>query len=240
MKPLVIGHAAAAGEAPANTLAGVHQAIGARADAMEIDIQLCADGIPVLMHDLTVDRTTNLSGAVRDLPLAALQTADAGDGQPVPTLDSVLDLVAGRLTVLCELKVDHRSGETETALVHAVMEVFERRNAHAWVAVHSFDPEIVRAARLADPRVSAAIISPPVDAGGMERLLEGLLRRHGQAVSVEHHCLTPGLVMRARRRQVRLWAWTADEEEDWARLCDAGVDGIITNVPHALRAYLNG
>ena len=73
MKPLVIGHAAAAGEAPANTLAGVRASLDARAEAMEIDIQICADGVPVLMHDLTVDRTTNLTGRVRDLPLRALQ-----------------------------------------------------------------------------------------------------------------------------------------------------------------------
>ncbi|MGD9932971.1 MAG: glycerophosphodiester phosphodiesterase [Dehalococcoidia bacterium] len=239
MSPLVIGHAAAAGEAPANTLAGVRQSLDAGAEAMEIDVQLCADGIPVLMHDLTVDRTTNLSGRVRDISLAALQAADAGSGEPVPTLDQVLGLVAGRLSVMCELKVDHHSGEPETALVDAVLAVVDRSAAHAWVAIHSFDPEIVRAARIADPRISAAIISPPVDADGMERLLGGVLRRHGQAVSVEHHSLTPELVMKAHRRQLCVWAWTADGEDDWARLCAAGVDGIITNVPHRLRAYLD-
>ena len=239
VNPLVIGHAAAAGEAPANTLAGVRQSLDAGAEAMEVDIQLCADGVPVLMHDLTVDRTTNLSGRVRDISLASLQAADAGSGEAVPTLDQVLELVAGRLTVMCELKVDHQSGETETALVDAVLAAFDRCDSHSWVAIHSFDPEIVRSARLADPRISAAIISPPVDDAGMDRLLGGLLKRHGQAVSVEHHCLTPELVMKARRRQLRVWAWTADDEQDWARLCAAGVDGIITNVPHRLRAYLD-
>lgn len=239
MKPLVIGHAAAAGEAPANTLAGVRKSLDATADAMEIDVQLCAGGVPVLMHDLTVDRTTNLTGRVRDISLRALQEADAGDGEPVPTLDQVLDLVAGRLTVMCELKVDRQAGETDTALVDAVVATIGRHGADAWVAIHSFDPEIVRTSRLAGPRISAAIISPPVDDEGMERLLGGLLKRHGQAVSVEHHCLTSELVMRARRRQVRLWAWTADQDEDWARLIDAGVDGIITNVPHRLRAFLD-
>ena len=66
MKPyvLVIGHACAAGEAPANTLAGVRACLDCRAEGMEIDVQLSADGVPVLMHDDTVDRTTNLTGPV--------------------------------------------------------------------------------------------------------------------------------------------------------------------------------
>ncbi|MEX2081330.1 MAG: glycerophosphodiester phosphodiesterase family protein, partial [Dehalococcoidia bacterium] len=102
--PFVIGHAAAAGEAPANTLAGVRSCLDAGAEAMEIDVQLSADGVPVLMHDNTVDRTTNLKGAVSSLTAAELAAADAGDGEPVPALDHVLELVAGRLTVLCELK----------------------------------------------------------------------------------------------------------------------------------------
>ncbi|MEX1104010.1 MAG: glycerophosphodiester phosphodiesterase family protein, partial [Dehalococcoidia bacterium] len=104
MPTLVIGHAAAAGEAPANTLAGVRACLDAGAEGMEIDVQLCADGAPVLMHDETVNRTTNLKGKVRELSLLALQGADAGEGEPVPTLEQVLELVKGRLTVMCELK----------------------------------------------------------------------------------------------------------------------------------------
>ena len=239
MKPLVIGHAAAAGEAPANTLAGVRASLDARAEAMEIDIQICADGVPVLMHDLTVDRTTNLTGRVRDLPLRALQAADAGGGEPVPTLDQVFATVAGRLTVMCELKVDHDSGQTEADLVDAALAVVERHAAHAWVAIHSFDPEMVRVARERDARVSAAIILPVQDDAGFERYLNAVLKRNGQALSVQHDCVTRDFVVRAKRRQLAIWAWTADTEADWDRLVAAGVDGIITNVPHQLRAYLD-
>jgi glycerophosphoryl diester phosphodiesterase len=238
VKPLVIGHAAAAGEAPANTLAGVRASLDAGAQAMEIDVQISADAVPVLMHDLTLDRTTNLTGRVRDLSLSELQAADAGDGETVPALAQVLDLVQDRLTVMCELKVDHDSGETEEDLVDAVLGVIGKHGAEGWTAIHSFDPEIVRVARQRNPRVSAAIISPPVDRAGMERLLGGLLKRNGQALSVEHSCLDREMVLLAKRRQVTLWCWTADREEDWARLVDAGVDGIITNLPHQLASFL--
>ena len=240
MKPyvLVIGHACAAGEAPANTLAGVRACLDCHAEAMEIDVQLSSDGVPVLMHDDTVDRTTNLSGAVRDLTLAQLQAADAGNGEPVPTLDQVLALVAGRLTVMCELKATPGLPEQDQANVDAVVEVIRRHSAESWTAIQSFNPEMVQRARSTEPRISAAIITGPISGEQVERLLGGLMKRHAQAISVEHHCVDRALIEKAKRRQVSVWTWTADDPADWERVVTAGVDGIITNVPHRLREWL--
>jgi glycerophosphoryl diester phosphodiesterase len=237
-QPLVIGHACAAGEAPANTLAGVRACLDAGADAMEIDVQLCADGVPVLMHDETVDRTTNLSGPVRNLALAGLQAADAGDGEPVPTLDQVLELVAGRLTVMCELKATPGEPGYDQRLVDEVLAVIERHTARAWTAIHSFNPDMVERARATEPRVSATIISGDVYGEEVDRLLGALLKRNGQALSIHHACIDRALVIKAKRRQVTVWTWTPDTEANWGRVIAAGVDGIITNHPHKLRAYL--
>ncbi|MCC7362920.1 MAG: glycerophosphodiester phosphodiesterase [Dehalococcoidia bacterium] len=238
MKPFVIGHAAAAGEAPANTLAGVRAALDAGAEAMEIDVLLSADGVPVLMHDTRVDRTTNLTGSVRDFTLAQLRAADAGGGELVPTLAEVLELVAGRLTVMCELKATPGAPEWDERLVDAALAVVRACEAQAWSAVHSFNPAMVARARAAEPRVSAAIISGPIFGEDVERLIMGTLKRGGQAISVEHHVVTRELVVAAKRRQLCVWTWTADEPADWERLIAAGVDGIITNMPHRLRAFL--
>jgi glycerophosphoryl diester phosphodiesterase len=139
---------------------------------------------------------------------------------------------------MCELKVDHSAAQTDTALVDAVLQVVAARRAEAWTAIHSFDPEIVRAARERDRRLSAAIISPPVDAAGLDRLVAAVLKRGAQAISVEHHCVDRALVVAAKRRQVTVWCWTADDAADWERLVTAGVDGIITNVPSRLRNHL--
>lgn len=237
--PLVIGHACAAGEAPANTLAGVDACLSAGTEAMEIDVQLSADGVPVLMHDETVDRTTNLGGPVRSLSLRALQAADAGDGQPVPTLDQVLERAAGRLTVMCELKATPGEPEHDQRLVDAVIASIRRRGATSWTAIHSFNPIMVERARNTDTSISAAIISSPVEGDAVGKLLAALLKRNGQAISVQHKCVDRALVVLAHRRQVTVWTWTPDEEADWARVIEAGVDGIITNIPHKLRSYLN-
>lgn len=240
MKPyvLVLGHACAAGEAPANTLAGVRSCIAAKVEGMEIDVQLCADGVPVLMHDDTVDRTTNLSGPVREKTLAELQAANAGDGEPVPTLDQVLSLVAGKFTVMCELKATPDAPDQDQACVDAVVAVIRKHGAESWTAIHSFNPVMVERARNTEPRISATIITGPVSGDQVDRLLGGLMKRNGQAISVEHHCIDRPLVEKAKKRQVTVWAWTADQPDDWARIVEAGVDGIITNVPHRLRAWL--
>lgn len=238
-KPFVIGHACAGGEAPANTLAGVRQCLDAGAEAMEIDVQLTSDGIPILMHDTTVDRTTNLHGDVRSLTQAQLAAADAGDGEPVPTLADVLDLVAGRLTVMCELKATPGEADHDARLVDAVMDTLRSHDATYWSAIHSFDATIVERARQVEPHISATIITGPVSGDEVPRLLSRLLKRHGQAISVYHPSVDPALVTAAKRRQVTVWTWTPDSEADWQRVIDAGVDGIITNYPHRLRAYLD-
>jgi glycerophosphoryl diester phosphodiesterase len=243
--PLVLGHAGAgvSGPTPENSLAGAAQSLREGADGIEIDVQLSADGEPVLMHDATVARMTGAHGRVRALTLAQLQQARLANGEAVPTLSALLQQVAGRMTVMCELKVD-RDDPVEAAgkgeLVAAVLRVIAAHDAHTWTAIHSFDGDVVAAARLAEPRVSAALIVPNQDEAGMQRMLGALLRRHAQAISVQHACITPELVRMAKRRQVTLWCWSPNRETDWARLLDAGVDGIMTDHPAALRAFIAG
>ncbi len=120
----------------------------------------------------------------------------------------------------------------------AVIEVIRRYKAEAWTAIHSFNAEMVRRARAAEPRISGAIITGELQGEGVDILLAGLLKRHGQAVSVEHHCIDHHFIVKAKRRQVAVWAWTADTPEQWTRILEAGADGIITNFPNQLRTWL--
>jgi len=238
MRPLVVGHAGAAGEAPANTLAGVRACLDAGCEAMEVDVRLSADGVPVLMHDETVDRTTNREGPVRSLPFAQLQQADAGGGEPVPSLAQVLELVQGRLVVWCELKASESRPEDDPELVESVLGVIRAAGASDWVAVHSFSAAIVQHARRAAPEVAAALISPPVTRETVGTLVRRALEAGAQAVSVHHASLDPSLIAWIRARQLTVFTWTLDHEDEWQRALRAGVDGIVTNYPHALRAWL--
>ena len=234
--PIVIAHAAAAGEAPANTLAGVRASLESAA-AMEIDLHLCADGVPVLLHDDTLDRTTDLSGPVRDVSLADLARADAGEGEHVPSLEEVLDLVAGRIDVMCELKVAPDRPEEGTALLDATLDVIRRRGAESWTAFHSFDHELVARARTIAADIEAAFIVAPMGGAGLQALAARAAEHGVGAISLFHAVVAPQAVEIAREHGLKLWAWTADASADWTRLADAGVDGIITNQPAALRAW---
>lgn len=239
MRPLVVGHAGAAGEAPANTLAGVRACLDAGCEAMEVDVRLTADGVPVLMHDDTVNRTTNLEGPVRAFSFSELQRADAGGGEPVPSLEQALQLIAGRLVVWCELKATDSDAEHDAQLVDAVLHTIRRVGATEWTAIHSFADHIVARARKNAPLIPAALISPPLSLESAPALLRRALEAGAQAVSLHHAGLGPELLAWFRARQMSVFAWTLDHEDEWQRALRAGVDGIITNYPHALRAFLS-
>jgi glycerophosphoryl diester phosphodiesterase len=240
--PLVIGHACAGGEAPHNTLAGVRACLAAGAQGMEIDVRLSADGIPVLMHDSTVDRTTNYVGPVSSFSADELSKMDAGDGERVPTLREVLDLVQGRLTVMCELKpfdgVQEERLQYNSDLVTAVIRACDPWDAQGWIAAHSFDRWLVQDWRSRNGCAAGALISPAVEPARWRELFERALFANVQAVSVQHGSVTEDLVLAARKQHLSVLAWTPDDEGEWSRLCEAGVDGIITNYPTRLTRFL--
>jgi len=102
--PYVVGHRGAAGVQPENTIGGFEYAIQLGCEYVETDVHLSADGHLVIIHDDTVDRTTNGSGRVGEMTLAQLRALDAGQGRQIPLLQEVLDVVRGRAILLCELK----------------------------------------------------------------------------------------------------------------------------------------
>lgn len=236
--PLVIGHAGAAGMAPANTLKGVQACIDSGAQGMEIDVRLTLDDVPVLLHDVTLDRTTSMTGPVREHALVEIDGADAGDGERVPTLADVLALVAGRLTVMCELKATPDDDALDALLVDRVAAIIEEADAVRWSAVHSFQQEIVERAREVAPEVPVTRIAAPATPEHVERLISGSVRRGLQAISVRDSLITPELVLSAKQRHLTVWVWTPDTVEGWDRVTAAGVDGIITNQPKQLVDHL--
>ena len=149
MRPLVISHAACGGHAPENTLAGIRKAIDLGSDAIEIDVQASADGVPVLMHDLTVDRTTSGSGTVAKMAFAELRALDAG-GEPVPSLAEALAITKGRALLVMELK--------QPGIQEAVAGVVREANALGDVMAWSFFPQALARMRAAEPRVPCALL----------------------------------------------------------------------------------
>jgi glycerophosphoryl diester phosphodiesterase len=229
MRPLVISHAACAGHAPENTLAGIRTALEMGADAIEVDVQASADGVPVLMHDLTVDRTTSGSGDLASLTRQQLQSLDAG-GEPVPTFAQALELARGRALLVAEIK---RPGCEAT-----LADVIRHADALEDVMVWSFLPSALEATRQAEPRLPGSLLIAPGSMGQWPSLREMALRLGLQAVSVFHLNLSAEIVAQAKRSGLAVYAWTADAESEIQRLLALGVDGIVTNSPERTLALL--
>jgi glycerophosphoryl diester phosphodiesterase len=229
--PLVLGHRGASAYAPENTLAAFELAVGQGADGIEFDVQLSADGWPVVMHDSRVERTTNGHGEVAKLSLSELRSLDAGDGRPPPTLDEVFDFVGRRLSLLnVEIK---GFGARTHGIEEAVAECILSHGLVDQTIVSSFDPRVVRCARRLLPRQTLVGL---IRAPGLLKLTRWLVQSD---TDHPHHSLIDEAYMRwARKRGFHVYAWTVDEPTEAARLARLGVDAIISNKPDLIRTAL--
>lgn len=228
-RPLVISHAACGGHAPENTLVGVREAIRLGADAIEIDVQVSADGAPVLMHDLTVDRTTGGRGEVAKLSLEDLRALDAG-GEPVPTLAEVLALTRGQVLLVIEIK---RPGSEEQ-----IAGVVRDCEALSDVMVWSFFPPALQSMRRVEPRIPGGLLVAAESLTRWPEMRELAVRCGLQAVSVFYAGINERVPRDCQRSGLALYGWTADRERDIAHLIELGVDGVCTNFPDRAVALL--
>jgi glycerophosphoryl diester phosphodiesterase len=221
----VVGHRGAAGECPENTLLSFDRALEQGADALEFDIRVTADGTAVVIHDHTVDRTTNGTGAVAAYTLEELQRLDAGQGERVPTLAAVLERYAAT-PLIVEIK------EEEAAAPAA--EILMRHGASERTVVGSF---VHSALRLFEPPQFARSASRRETASFWAASRLGAAPRGGFAAFAvpERHrglrVVDRRFVRSARRRSKPVHVWTVDDPADACRLRELGVAGIITNYP---------
>jgi len=231
MQPLVISHAACGGHAPENSLAGIRKAIELGSDAIEIDVQASAHGVPILMHDLTVDRTTNGTGAVASLTLEELRGLDAG-GEPIATLEEVLAETRGKVLLVMEIK--------QPGIEEQLARLVEKMDAVWQVMAWSFFAEALEGMRKADPRIPCALLISPRALPKWPRMREKAISMGLQGVSVFFAGIDERTVRECRLSGLSLYAWTADAPADIERLIGLGVDGICTNYPDRAVAALRG
>lgn len=204
-------HRGFSGVAPENTLAAIRLAMNLPdVDWIEIDVQLSRDGVPVLIHDFTLGRTTDGRGAVRERTLAELKRLDAGRwksmrfaGERIPTLAEVLDEVRGRLKVNIELKT---TAQTYHGLAAAAAAVVQARGMEDEVRFTSFEPAALLEARDAAPDIRRGLIidSRPAD---LERRLE---LGGCTLLSIAHGKVDREFVRRQIERGVDVMVWTVD------------------------------
>ena len=227
---ICFGHRGACGYEPENTLRSVRRALELGADGVEVDAQV-ADGQLIVIHDDTLNRTTNGSGLVAEKSFAYLRSLDAGLGERIPTLAEVFDSVNRRAVVNIELK-----GPGTAEPVVRLIEQYVRTGGWRYenFLVSSFDLAQIQTAKklLPELRTGALIEKAPPE-------LAALAERLGAwSLHPSKRCVTPELIADAHQRGLKVFVFTINRPTEIAAMAALGVDGVFTDYPDRVVAFL--
>ncbi|MFI5842273.1 glycerophosphodiester phosphodiesterase [Catenuloplanes sp. NPDC051500] len=238
-RPLIVAHRGYSAIAPENTIAALRAGVHAQAAYLEIDVHASADGVPVVIHDYTLERTTNGTGHVAAHTAAELAALDAGTwhspefrGEPVPTLAQVLDLIADeRIGLLLEVKPFLPRDRTA-----AIIDEIVSRDLTGRVLLQSFDETVLRDARdLAPAALRLGLLREELDQDPVAaaRALGCTAYNPG----VDALLAAPEAAADLRAAGLLVMVWTTDDVRQWSALTGLGVSAIITNRPAELLAW---
>ena len=229
--PILIGHRGARGLAPENTLLGLDTGIRAGCPWVEFDVQLHRTGELFLLHDLTLERTTNGSGLATQAPWEMLRSLDAGARQHIPTLDEALDLVDGRAVVNIELKT---WDGTASAVARLLVERIQAGLPPEKLLVSSFHlPELYEfKQRLPQVPVGVLFCGVPLDYAAAATELEAV------SINLSSEFVDSRIVTDAKARGLAVYVYTVNRPEELDWLVRMGVDGVFTDYPDRLMVGL--
>lgn len=233
---LIIAHRGYRAKYPENTLVAFEEAIDAGADMIELDVLLTKDRKMVVIHDESLDRTTNAQGTVRDYTLSELKTLDAGSwfdarfkGERLPTLEEVLELVDKRIPVNIEIKRSaYEPHHPPDAIEKQIVELVMRKNAVENVLVSSFEWQVLEPLGAMKEGPAIAILSGgPNEHNPLEACRNlGAFSWHPRSLMLkkEH-------VREMHETGILVFPWNVDTLEDIERVLEMDVDGVIVDDP---------
>ena len=238
--PIILAHRGDLTHAPENTLPSFQQAIQKGADGVELDAKLTADGHVIVIHDPTVDRTTNGKGRVATFPLEAIRQLEAGAwfnekfrGTKVPLLEEVFETVGRDKLINIELT---NYATPRDGLVIKVCELIKKHNNQKQIIFSSFFPSNLKIAAQTLPEVPRGLLAMPGMLGLWARSF-GFMFGDYQALHPHISSATREQVQRAHRIQRRVHVWTANTPDEINQLKSWGVDAFFTDDPQtAVRA----
>ena len=227
-KPLLGGHRGNPAQCPENTMKSFRSAIDAGCDLIECDVHLSSDGRLVVIHDHTLERTTNGHGLVRDHSAAELRKLDAGEGEHIPLLQEVIELALGKVGLVIEIK---QLPIVYEGLEEKLVNMLRQLGAIEECAVISFHHPAIRKLRDLDSRLQLGIleVSRPLAPAQM-------MRDAGADVFSPHWAaMDPEVVSQVHAAGGAVGVWTVDDEPSvaWSRYCRP--DSIFTNKPVEIR-----
>ena len=226
-----IAHRGASGNAPENTLAAFKKALEIGVDAVELDLHGTADGEIVVIHDASLDRTTDRQGHINEIRLETIRDADAGGwfgaefaGEPVPTLTEALACIGKETIAVLEIK--------DPLIAEAVVAKIHETGTLDTTVVISFHTPVVQTLRTLEPRIATGWLIGSHDKHISPIALCQQLGVLGSSLlNVNHELITAEFAYEIRRRGIALWCWTVDDIDRMREMRTFGVQGITSNYP---------
>lgn len=230
----VQGHRGSSANAPENTIAAFRRAAQDGAKWVELDVALSADGKLVVIHDDSVDRTSNGTGKLGELTAAQISDLDGGNwfdpkfvGEKIPTLAEVISALSDTgLNLNVEIK-QHAHHKSLDQLVDAVFEEISKRPAHMQIMISSFDPECLKAMHRKDPSLELAMLWTRVP-DDWEQKLAAI---SATSIHAYFKSLSIGLLEATTAKGIKVRAWTCNDPIELASFWQAGLAGVITDDP---------
>ena len=221
-KILNIGHRGAKGYSPENTLNSFQKALELNADGVEFDVHVCKSGELIVIHDFTVDRTTNGTGAISDLTLSELKALRINDSIKIPTLDEVLLLFNKNHLINIQLK---GANTAELVCDCIAKNVQENKFDYNNFIVSSFQREELEKVANYNSKIQIGVLTED----NIQQALNWADEFSATAIHPYFSLLTTENVALAHKKGYQIFTWTVNEFKDIQRVKELGVDGIITD-----------
>jgi glycerophosphoryl diester phosphodiesterase len=240
----VIAHRGLSGLAPENTLAALEAAVATGADMVEVDVTLSRDRELVLIHDETLERTTDARGPVAARTLHELRRLDAGSwfdatfrGERIPSLAEALDLLRGRILVNLEIKPEAVAAEARDGIEERLARLVEDHGMVDQTLVSSFEPRALARIRELSPELATASLYSPRH--HRRRSVEAILDEVGaKSLHIAARRLDDETIVECHRLGAAVAVYTVNDVKSLTRLQQRGVDAVFSDRPDLLLAHL--
>ncbi len=248
---IIVGHRGAAGHAPENTMASFRKAIDLGADVIELDVHRSKDGHLIVIHDATVDRTTNGSGAIAEMTFDEIRELDAGSwfgpafsGEKLPSLAEVIVGINAEVNVLIEIKWPENG--LYKGLGAEVAEEVHKYGAESWCTIQSFDSKYLEEAHDKGYKIplqkllvsQTSLFFIPFYRDNKFRLGRASTN-YVESMNYHHKMIHSSLVQKHHDSGLQVIPYTVNTRDEMVKVLGMGVDGVITNYPDIALALRN-
>lgn len=238
---VVIAHRGASAYAPENTHSAFKMAIQMKAEMIELDLLLSKDGIPVVIHDELLKRTTGEKGNVSDYTLAELKEMETGawsneqfKGEPLPTLEEVLAYTKDVIAVNIEIKHDAVTDTAQDGIVDKALELVYQAKMQDQVIFSSFDYRVMEHLNELDPNISKALLYEKRQSGSLSP--KQLVEKYAvDAFNCSYKELTEEWISELTSNNIPFFVYTVNEPELMEKITKAGARGIFSDYPDVLK-----